>query len=120
MKITVVRSGGFAGLTRSWVVVVDRHDQHWASLLDDLPWGSVKLVVPTPDRFVYRIRVSRRQVVLPEQQVAGAWRTLVDQVISEAERACEAERDSGAQRDGEAQRDDSADPVSPEGEPGRR
>ena len=120
MKITVVRSGGFAGLTRSWVVVVDRHDERWASLLDNLPWGSVKLVVPAPDRFVYRIRVSRRQVVLPEQQVAGAWRTLVDQVISEAERACEAERDSGAQRDGEAQRDDSADPVSPEGEPGRR
>ena len=90
------------------------HDQQWARLLDDLPWGSVKLVVPAPDRFIYRIRVSRRQVVLPEQQVAGAWRTLVDRVISEAQ------RDSDAQSDGKAQRDVSADPVSPNGEPRRR
>ena len=85
MKITVVRSGGFAGLTRSWVIIIDQRDEAWTGLLDDLPWTQVTPTAPQPDRYVYRIRVSRRQVVLPEQQVSGAWRTLVDRVVTQAE-----------------------------------
>ena len=85
MKITVVRSGGFAGLTRSWVIIIDQRDEAWTGLLDDLPWRQVTPSAPQPDRYVYRIRVSRRQVVLPEQQVSGAWRTLVDRVVTQAE-----------------------------------
>ena len=84
MKITVVRSGGFAGLTRSWVIIIDQRDEAWTGLLDDLPWRQVTPSAPQPDRYVYRIRVSRRQVVLPEQEVSGAWRTLVDRVVTQA------------------------------------
>ena len=85
MKITVVRSGGFAGLTRSWVIIIDQRDEAWTGLLDDLPWRQVTPSAPQPDRYVYRIRVSRRQVVLPEQELSGAWRTLVDRVVTQAE-----------------------------------
>ena len=85
MKITVVRSGGFAGLTRSWVIIIDQRDEAWTGLLDDLPWRQVTPSAPQPDRYVYRIRVSRRQVVLPEQQVSGAWRTLVFGVVTQDE-----------------------------------
>lgn len=90
MKISVVRSGGFAGISRSWVIVIDRDDAAWVTLLHDLPWSEVRTTAPAPDRFVYRIRVSRRQVVLPEQQVAGVWRELVDRVIDLAEHEREA------------------------------
>jgi len=82
MKITVIRSGGFAGLTRTWVVRVEEQDDpdSWIGLVDELPWGDRHRQPPQPDRFVYRIRVSRRQIVLPEQQLEGPWRELVDRV----------------------------------------
>ena len=87
MKISVVRSGGFAGISRTWVVrLEDQPDQTaWLGLLDELPWDHR----PPPDlrgadRFVYRIRVSRRRITLPEQQLAGPWRTLVDRVCDAA------------------------------------
>ncbi len=82
MKISVVRTGGFAGLRQQWVVVVDRRDDRddWFRLVQDLPWRERPSVDPQPDRFVYRIRVSRRQITLAEQQLSGPWRELVDRV----------------------------------------
>jgi hypothetical protein len=64
MKVSVTRSGGFAGLRRTWAVTVDEQ----------------------PDRYVYEIRYSRRRVTLPEQQLTGVWKELVDRV-REAESA---------------------------------
>lgn len=85
MKISVVRSGGFAGLITSWVIVIPKDDEVWRNLVRDLPWDEVGVVAPNPDRYVYHIRVSRRQITLPEQQIDGAWRTLVERVIESAE-----------------------------------
>lgn len=87
MKITVIRSGGFAGLTRRWVVIVDDQDDaaDWEHLVENLPWDARSSTPPQPDRYVYRIRVSRRQITLPEQQLAGPWRQLVDRVLDTAE-----------------------------------
>ena len=85
MKISVVRSGGFAGLITSWVIVIPKDDEEWRNLVRDLPWDEEGVVAPNPDRYVYRIRVSRRQITLPEQQIDGAWRTLVERVIKSAE-----------------------------------
>jgi hypothetical protein len=82
MKITVVRSGGLAGLSRTWAVrLEDQPDiDQWEALIDELPWDERPPAAPQPDRFVYRIRVSRRQIVLPEQRLQGPWRELVDRV----------------------------------------
>lgn len=91
MKISVARSGGFAGLTRTWAVHLDeQHDAaEWKPLLDALPWeqasGSSAARASSADRYVYRIRVSRRQVVVPEQELDGAWRDLVDRVCARAD-----------------------------------
>jgi len=87
MKITVVRTGGFAGLSRTWVVRVEDQDDpgSWAILLGELPWDSRPATAPQPDRYVYRIRVSRRQIVLPEQKLEGPWRELVDRVRTAAQ-----------------------------------
>lgn len=87
MKITVTRTGGFAGLTASWTVVVDDQPdpESWRELVDSLAWPAGRpRRSPQPDRYVYRIRCSGRQVTLPEQSLDGAWRELVDRVRERA------------------------------------
>lgn len=87
MKVTVIRSGGFAGLRRTWVVDVEDQDDRdaWLGLIAELPWDDRRRVAPQPDRFVYVIRVSRRRITLPEQQLDGPWRELVNRVREAAE-----------------------------------
>jgi hypothetical protein len=88
MKVSVTRSGGFAGLRRTWAVIVDEQPDRdaWDDLLGRVPWGEGTRSVPQPDRYVYEIRYSRRRVTLPEQQLTGVWKELVDRV-REAESA---------------------------------
>ena len=81
MKVTVTRSGGFAGLTQTWSV--DASPEEWKTLLDSLPWDR-RPAAASVDRYVYRIRVSRRQITLPEERVEGPWRELVERVRSAA------------------------------------
>ncbi len=83
MTITVVRSGGIAGLSRSWVVVVDEQpdSEAWRELLESIPWDRQPPLRPQPDRYVYQIRYSRRRVTLTEADLRGAWRDLVDRVL---------------------------------------
>lgn len=82
MKITVKRTGGFAGLTRIWQVVVDEQPdrEEWMALVDSLPWRSRPQAPRQPDRFIYVIRVSRRRITFAEQQLEGPWRELVQRV----------------------------------------
>jgi len=82
MKITVTRSGGIAGLTREWVVRVEEQGDpdSWLRLVEQLSWQPRHRSPVQPDRFVYRIRVSRRRITLPEQDLTGPWRQLVDRV----------------------------------------
>jgi len=82
MKITVTRSGGIAGLTREWVVRVEEQGDpdSWFRLVEQLSWQPRHRSPVQPDRFVYRIRVSRRRITLPEQDLTGPWRQLVDRV----------------------------------------
>jgi hypothetical protein len=82
MKVSVTRSGGFAGVSRTWAVTIDEQPDPdgWNSLLDRLPWSEGVSSAPQPDRYVYEIRYSRRRVTLPEQQLTGPWRELVDRV----------------------------------------
>ena len=82
MKITVTRSGGFAGLTRKWSVIVseDAEEARWRALLDELPWDQNVSEPPEPDRFTYRVRCANRQAVIPEQRFTGAWQELLERV----------------------------------------
>lgn len=82
MKVTVTRSGGIAGLTRRWEVVVDDQPdpQTWVVLIDRLPWSEAAPAPLQPDRYVYRIRCAPHEAVLAEQQVTGPWQELVDRV----------------------------------------
>ena len=96
-SITVVRSGGFAGLKREWRAgSADSPDVDWANLVDACPWKAVAKPTRVVDGFVWTIEASRhieasrqigatrgvrsRRATLPEAQVTGAWRDLVDQV----------------------------------------
>jgi hypothetical protein len=104
MKVTVTRSGGFAGLARRWQVFVEREpdEESWILLLGRLPWDEVAEEPAQPDRYLYRINceprktaeneapdaperrepviAEPREVVIPEQRLTGPWRELVDRV----------------------------------------
>jgi hypothetical protein len=96
MIVTVQRSGGFAGLTRTWQVDVDAEPdtESWLVLLELVPWSQApaRPRAVQPDRFVWVISAGTtpaKKAALPEQDVTGPWRELVDRVraASDAERA---------------------------------
>ena len=77
------RTGGMAGMTRTWSVRVDaaaddRAD--WDALLDECPWDAPSPPSPGADRFVYLVRAGDREARLGEAAVDGPWRRLVDRV----------------------------------------
>lgn len=82
MRITVTLSGGFAGLRSNWSLEIEQQPdrENWQQLVESLPWDESPKQAPQPDRYVYRIEWSRRQVILTEQQLTGPWRVLVDRV----------------------------------------
>jgi hypothetical protein len=101
MKVTVSRSGGFAGLTRSWSVDVDSEPdtESWLVLIDRVPWSQARATprAVQPDRFVWVITAETRptrKAELPEQQLTGPWRDLVDRV----RRTSESEAQAGPTR----------------------
>lgn len=94
MKITVERSGGFAGVKRTWAVQTAPPEDTdcWQPLIEACPWDAV----PAPgrpvspgqaDRFTYSIRAGQRRATLPEQALTGPWRELVEHAKAAAESA---------------------------------
>ncbi|MDQ4137258.1 MAG: hypothetical protein M3116_00215 [Actinomycetota bacterium] len=87
LTISVVRSGGVAGMRKAWDVHLDdsaEDVESWRTLIDDCPWDAAPRPA-TPDRFVYRITVNDRTVTVPESAL-GPWRALTDRVRAAAER----------------------------------
>ena len=90
MRVEVTRSGGFAGLSRGWQADVDEQPDRdeWLILIDDLPWDDVPAQPSEPDRYTWVIRIAPREreepaqheASLPEKQLTGGWRELVDRV----------------------------------------
>jgi hypothetical protein len=82
VTIHVVRSGGFAGLTREWSVEGDRDE--WMPLVDACPWRDVPRDPASRDRYVWRIEVEaprkRRRAEVPDAALTGPWRELVERV----------------------------------------
>ena len=92
MKITVQRSGGIAGLKRTWTVqpTPPEDTDHWQPLIEACPWddvGGTGGASGQPDRFMYSIRAGQRRAVLPEREVTGPWRELVECARAAAEAA---------------------------------
>ncbi len=91
MKITVERSGGIAGLTRTWTVQAKSSSDrsHWQPIVEACPWDAVpdsrQIQDGQPDRFMYSIRAGEHRATLPEKAVTGPWRVLVDTARDAAE-----------------------------------
>ena len=98
VAVTVVRSGGLAGMRRRWVVEADASDADpWIALVEACPWddcGSASASSASnprgADRFSYRlsarVRGAERQADLAESDAVGPWRTLIDAVRSASAR----------------------------------
>jgi hypothetical protein len=84
--VSVVRSGGFAGLRREWTVEVTAEDeaQRWLPIIDACPWDQDEST-GYPDGFVYAVRAADRAAIVPENRLDGPWRQLVDEVRHAAE-----------------------------------
>jgi hypothetical protein len=98
VNITVVRSGGFAGLRRTWRVEVDADSRagldDWRGIVEACPWSEgVDLDGDgVPDRFVFVITVeslpeasshdTELRATLPEGRVVGPWKQLIERVQS--------------------------------------
>jgi hypothetical protein len=95
MKITVQRSGGIAGMKRTWTVqpTPPEDTDLWQPLIEACPWDAVATSARgaagdggvQPDRFLYNIRAGQHRATLPEQAVTGPWRDLVETTRAAAE-----------------------------------
>jgi hypothetical protein len=87
LSILVVRSGGLAGLTQRWVVDEPDDADDWIALLHACPWDAVGSDPAARDRFVWRIEARmaqrHRQASVPDRELTGPWRDLVDRVRAE-------------------------------------
>ncbi|MGV8858248.1 protealysin inhibitor emfourin [Rhodoglobus sp.] len=82
MKVQVWRSGGLLGRRIEWDVIVDEQPdpEQWYLLIAELPWEKRVTTNPMPDRYTYEIHCDPHEVVIPEQDLVGPWRELVDRV----------------------------------------
>ncbi|MEV8266622.1 protealysin inhibitor emfourin [Microbacterium sp. NPDC076911] len=94
IRVSVTRTGGFAGLSRQWHVTAANEDaSKLASLVEQCPWAETQreaddtTQVRTADRFVWLVHAQcsgtpDKQAVVPEAEATGAWRSLIDAVRS--------------------------------------
>jgi hypothetical protein len=76
--ISVVRSGGIAGMRRTWSVEAAPPQRPvWTELVRACPWDAIASTRETIDR--------RHHAELPDRALTGPWRELVDRVRSEGE-----------------------------------
>ncbi|MBH0052989.1 hypothetical protein I6E74_02250 [Salinibacterium sp. SWN139] len=82
MKVQVWRSGGLLGRRVEWAVVVDEQPDpdQWYLLISEIPWNEHPTENTMPDRYTYEIHCEPHEAVIPEQQLVGPWRELVDRV----------------------------------------
>jgi hypothetical protein len=88
--VTVVRTGGIAGMRREWRAAPAADDTpQWVALIDDCPWDAPPKGPPLgADLFVWRITARfesagdavERDAELQDPQIAGPWQALIDAV----------------------------------------
>lgn len=83
-SILVVRSGGFAGIPQHWQVEPADDLEEWVELVKACPWGAIRRDESSRDRFVWRIEARVpprvRTASVPDRELVGPWRALVDRV----------------------------------------
>ena len=89
VAIEVVRSGGFAGISRQWRVEPAPDDAEWLALIDACPWGYSGSDTTSRDRYVWRIEVRlrrrTRRASVPDRDLSGPWQELVERVQAAAD-----------------------------------
>lgn len=87
VTVTVVRTGGFAGIRRQWTAEPAEPERpRWIALIRQCPWDEAGDAgeAPEPDRFTWRIEAQLggddRRAELAETRLNGPWRDLVAQV----------------------------------------
>lgn len=78
-RIEVSRSGGFAGLSRTWSVEVSpaEAEERWLPLLEQAEAENAETL--HRDRFIYHIVVvGYRDAMVPESAVQGPWKELLE------------------------------------------
>lgn len=86
MRIAVSRTGGVAGIARTWTVHSEDEPEvadELCRLVDACPWDELSEAAREPgaDRFVYRVDAGELTATVGEPQVQGPWRSLIDRVI---------------------------------------
>lgn len=86
MRVIVSRTGGFVGRRSTWEIDVDSQpdESRWRDLIEQVPWSDPPPASSGPDRFVYEISCEPHEATVPEQQLQGPWRDLVELVRSRA------------------------------------
>ena len=93
VAVTVTRSGGIAGLRRTWRAEPDSAEApQWIALIDECPWDAVDEGVARTtrgaDRYVWhvdaRLGEAERVAALADPDVRGPWRQLIDAVRAAA------------------------------------
>jgi hypothetical protein len=85
LEVTVVRTGGIAGMSRRWSVTPeDAEDVDWVSLVTACPWHDGGSPTTGADRYRWavsaRCAARREEADLADQDVHGPWRALIDAV----------------------------------------
>lgn len=83
--IVVIRTGGIAGRRRHWQVEPPRDESpRWVTLIEECPWDAPVAESRGADRYVWSIRVrtpeDSRERDLPDGELSGPWRELVEAV----------------------------------------
>jgi hypothetical protein len=95
IAITVTRTGGIAGMRRTWHARPQTTDaSQWITLLKDCPWDEAdpsRPIVPTgADRYMWHVDATcgdeDHEAALPDPEVRGPWRDLIDAVRSISDR----------------------------------
>jgi hypothetical protein len=91
VAVTVTRTGGIAGLKRTWrAQPADADAPRWIALLEECPWDAADPARPiTPngaDRYMWHVDArcgeDEREAALADPEVQGPWRDLIDAVRS--------------------------------------
>ena len=109
IAVTVTRTGGFAGLRRTWHAQPDTDDApRWIALIDTCPWAAAAPTRAIPpmgaDRFVWRVDArcgdAEREAALADPEVQGPWRELIDAVRAATGKATGNAPETDPRRDG--------------------
>jgi len=88
VTVTVVRTGGFAGIRREWSARPPEPERsRWVMLIRQCPWDDQDAAGPAGvDRFTWHIEAQLgdddRRAEVPETGLHGPWRDLVAEVQS--------------------------------------